>query len=169
MHVVVWFYLGANKTFLYGFHKFSTQKPNDHPTLGFPFVLEVPKTTHIFSDSPERLTELDIYLYSQLRTVTVKGCTTGSARKKDTGRIGKNPFIGFRCPLPSMSRQTKCASFSTSKKCYTQYFCPEKLLRDSAPGCLLGLVPQTPFAWLPKFQASRIKQVFTISYGVCTV
>lgn len=72
-------------------------------TLGFPFVSEVPKTSHMFGESLGRLTGLNIHLHSQLYFTTVKGYTTGSARKKDTGGVWRNHFMGFLCSHLPMS------------------------------------------------------------------
>lgn len=53
------------------------------------FVLEVPKTTPRFSDSPEKLTGLSISSYLQLTFNTKKKYKTKSAKEKGTwGKVG---------------------------------------------------------------------------------
>ena len=164
---------GPKKQFLYNFQNFCIQNTNDYPKVhfGLPIFSEVPKTTHMLSDSLERLTGFYIYTYiffnSQLQFITVKGYSTGSAKKKNTGEVWTNPFTGFLCALPLMSGHNGHAPFPTSKK---RYMCNVSAQGDLAPSFPLGLVMQPPSVWqLAKFQTPRIKQVFTINYSACTI
>ena len=102
----------------FGFHKFSTPNPNDHPKVHFrlPLCFRGSKTNHMSSASLERLIGLSIYSHSQLRFIVAKWWTTGSARKRDMGRVWRNPYIGFRCSLPPMSGHPEGASLFTNKK-----------------------------------------------------
>ena len=89
LHVIISLLSEDQKNpFLYNFQNFCIQNTNDYPKVhfGLPIFSEVPKTTHMLSDSLERLTGFYIYTYiffnSQLQFITVKRYSRISKEEK---------------------------------------------------------------------------------------
>lgn len=113
---------------------------------------------HSEFDLLEGVTGLSIQLYSELRFVTMKGCMTRTARRKDAGRVWSLEKRSLPVLSPSCEEtHQKCEKYSN-----VQCFCPGKPFRDSVS------ITQAPSQQVSKARLPEGKQAFSIIHNICT-